>query len=166
MTREEILSQIVKMITSDEIPKEIYNKYLSMTPIGFMSYDELLNYLKKEKGKEEELMSAKEFSENELLFNELYDKTKDCGRVQFINLLMEKEREIKELKEQLEKKYEKAGTLTGELLYEENTKLINQQKEFIRLLEKEIVDSSAGSGQQYYAQQHLRLFKEIIGDKE
>ena len=39
----------------------------------------------------------------------------------------------------------------------------NQQKEFIEYLEKEIVDSSAGSGQQYYAQQHLRLYKEIIG---
>ena len=26
--------------------------------------------------------------ENELLFDELYEKTKDCGRVQFINLLM------------------------------------------------------------------------------
>ena len=35
------------------------------------------------------------------------------------------------LKKQLENKYEKIGTLTGELLYEENTKLINQQKEFI-----------------------------------
>lgn len=38
--------------------------------------------------------------EKKLLFNELYEKTKDCGRVQFINLLMEKEREIKELKKQ------------------------------------------------------------------
>lgn len=31
--------------------------------------------------------------ENELLFDELYEKTKDCGRVQFINLLMVKERQ-------------------------------------------------------------------------
>lgn len=76
--------------------------------------------------------------DNELLFDELYEKTKDFGRVQFINLLMEKEREIKELKKRLEKKYEKVGTLTGELLYEENTKLINQQKEFIEYLESEI----------------------------
>ena len=42
------------------------------------------------------------------------------------------------LKKQLENKYEKIGTLTGELLYEENTKLINQQKEFIEWLENEI----------------------------
>ena len=39
------------------------------------------------------------------------------------------------LKKQLENKYEKVGTLTGELLYEENTKLINQQKAFIKWLE-------------------------------
>lgn len=76
--------------------------------------------------------------DNELLFDELYEKTKDCGRVQFINLLMEKERENRELKMQLEKKYEKVGTLTGELLYEENTKLINQQKEFIEWLEDKL----------------------------
>lgn len=40
-----------------------------------------------------------------------------------------------------------------------------QQKEFIEYLEKEIVDSRAGSGQQYYVQNHLRLYKEIIGDE-
>ncbi len=42
----------------------------------------------------------------------------------------------------------------------------NQQKEFIELLEKEIVDSRTGSGQQYYAQQHLKLYKEAIGVKD
>lgn len=47
--------------------------------------------------------------------------------------------------------------------YEE---LLTQQKEFIECLEKEIIDSKAGSSQQYYAQQHLRLYKEIIGDKD
>ena len=48
------------------------------------------------------------------------------------------EKDNQELKKQLEKKYEKAGTLTGELLYEENTKLIKQQKEFIEWLENKI----------------------------
>ena len=42
----------------------------------------------------------------------------------------------------------------------------NQQKEFIEMLEKEILDSKAGSSQQYYTKEHLRLFKEIIGGKE
>lgn len=47
-------------------------------------------------------------------------------------------KENQELKKQLENKYEKVGTLTSELLYEENTKLVNQQKEFIKYLEDEI----------------------------
>lgn len=34
------------------------------------------------------------------------------------------EQENKQLKEQLEKKYKKVGTLTNEILYEENTKLL------------------------------------------
>lgn len=39
----------------------------------------------------------------ELLFNEIYEKTKNCGRTQFVRLLMDKERENKELKKQLER---------------------------------------------------------------
>ena len=46
--------------------------------------------------------------------------------------------ENEKLKKQLENKYEKVGALTNEILYEENTKLINQQKEFINYLQKEI----------------------------
>lgn len=49
-------------------------------------------------------------------------------------------------------------------------KLLNmfkkQQQEFIKYLKKEIVDCKAGSGQQYYAQEHLKMFKEIIGCKD
>lgn len=33
----------------------------------------------------------------ELLFNELYEKTKDCGRTQFVRLLMGKDREVQKL---------------------------------------------------------------------
>ena len=36
----------------------------------------------------------------ELLYNQLYEKTKDCGRTQFVRLLMDKERENKKIKEQ------------------------------------------------------------------
>ena len=46
-------------------------------------------------------MMEEQLKENNILFNELYEKTKDCGRVQFINLLMEKERENQELKKQI-----------------------------------------------------------------
>lgn len=44
--------------------------------------------------------------------------------------------------------------------------LLEQQKEFIDYLEKEIVNSRAGSSQYYSAIQHLKLFKEIIGGKD
>ena len=40
----------------------------------------------------------------EILYNEIYEKTKDCGRTQFVKLLMDKERENQELKKQLEEK--------------------------------------------------------------
>ena len=42
-----------------------------------------------------------------------------------------------QLKEQLEKKYEKIGTLTSEILYEENTKLQSVLKELRSWLEDE-----------------------------
>lgn len=77
--------------------------------------------------------------DNELLFDELYEKTKDCGRVQFINLLMEKEREVKELKKQLEKiKNEPLTNRIGRIdsvianIYSRNR---THQKEFIEWLE-------------------------------
>lgn len=38
----------------------------------------------------------------EILYNELYERTKEFGRTQFVRLLLDKEREIKELKEKLE----------------------------------------------------------------
>lgn len=77
--------------------------------------------------------------DNELLFNELYKKTKDCGRVQFINLLMEKEREIRELKKQLDE----LQTLYNNMFKCHCNRvqvetLLSQQKEFIEYLENEI----------------------------
>ena len=102
--------------------------------------------------------------DNELLFDELYEKTKDCGRVQFINLLMEKERENQELKEQLD--YLRSGEYLNQLRFERdmlqhvvdnskvskvdkefidmtyrNTELLAQQNEFIEYLENEIKNS-------------------------
>lgn len=61
-------------------------------------------------------MSEEEFNENELLFDELYEKTKDCGRVQFINLIMEKERENQELKKQLEELEEQNFNLREDIM--------------------------------------------------
>lgn len=46
------------------------------------------------------------------------------------------EEENNQLKEQLEKKYEKVGTLTTEILYEENSKLQSVLKELRSWLEE------------------------------
>ncbi len=87
--------------------------------------------------------------ENKLLFDELYEKTRNFGRVQFVKLLMAKEREIKELKKQLEdlfnensklrKKLEKSMTFQDyEHTLNKKIQLENQQKEFIEWLENKI----------------------------
>ena len=44
MNREYTLKQICKMISSGDIPKVVYDKYLSKTPVGFMNYKELCNF--------------------------------------------------------------------------------------------------------------------------
>jgi len=44
----EVLIQIAKMIASGEIPNEVYDKYLSETPIGFMPEEDLIKYLTKD----------------------------------------------------------------------------------------------------------------------
>ena len=75
-------------------------------------------------------MTEEQLKENNILFNELYERTKDCGRVQFINLLMEKERENQELKEQLELS-EKARKEAIEFIkeYEKNQNLLKWNEE-------------------------------------
>lgn len=78
--------------------------------------------------------------DEKLLFDELYEKTKDCSRVQFVKLLMTKERENQELKEQLDDANEKT------LLLQASEPMLNykkaleetQQKEFINWLENGI----------------------------
>lgn len=131
--------------------------------------------------------------ENELLFNELYEKTKDCGRVQFINLLMAKERDNQELKKQLENCYcnriDCVGRIKDSKLYDSLVqKIENQQQEFIEWLEKEIeaienklnrynelVKQRKETDFEYYESiiderkldiyiRTLRKYKEIIGD--
>ena len=64
-------------------------------------------------------------------------------QLEFYKQLSEQlQQENQELKKQLEKKYSKIGTLTNEILYEENTKLINQQEEFIKYLEDMLDDEN------------------------
>lgn len=73
-------------------------------------------------------------------------------------------KENQELKKQLENKYEKVGTLTNELLYEENTKLINQQKEFIKYLEDDLKEKYRDMGYRHNIfREILQKYKSIIG---
>lgn len=75
------------------------------------------------------------------------------------------QQENQKLKKQLEKKYSKTGTLTNEVLYEENTKLINQQKEFINYLESESKELIRDAGyHQRICLEILEKYKEIIGE--
>ena len=121
------------------------------------------------------------FDENELLFDKLYEKTKGCGRVQFINLLMEKEREKQELK----KKLDELQTLYNNMFKCHCNRvqvetLLSQQKEFIEWLERRLfllrdVASELALGMcstdyqdvkiEVY-QEILSKYKEIIGVKD
>ena len=90
----------------------------------------------------------------------------ETEKEQLNSLVNSCQEEIRRLKKQLENKYEKVGTLTSELLYEENTKLINQQKEFIEYMNKTIeelecddVDDEEMKG---YLIQRIDTFKEIL----
>ena len=121
----------------------------------------------------------------ELLFDELYEKTKDCGRTQFIKLLMEKARENQELKKKYEnavadyettmaernklKKQLEAYEIEG---YEQNEELDKmsfdirkykiQQKEFIKWLEDKIKFSVKPTSR-VLLKSILANYKEITG---
>ena len=113
--------------------------------------------------------------DNELLFDELYEKTKDCGRVQFINLLMEKERENQELKKQLDELqavYNNMFKCHCNRVQVET--LLSQQKEFIEWLEQNIENEeycylAQNPGERCRKdvfEEALSKYKEIIGDKD
>ena len=113
-----------------------------------------------------------------LLFDELYEKTKDCGRVQFVELLMTKERENKELKKQLEEERNKVREYSYKLSnFRCEETYENQQKEFIEYLEDLIKQNETVVEVSKYGlpkncskllidfyKQILQKYKEIIGD--
>ena len=86
---------------------------------------------------EDKIMSAEAF--NELIDGfEIVGSLTEYGRRNVKYHVKKLQEENQQLKEQLNKKYENVGTLTSEILYEENTRLINQQKEFIEWLEQKV----------------------------
>ena len=124
---------------------------------------------------------------DELLYNQIYEKTKECGRDQFIKLLMQKEIEVKELNRQLE--YLRSGEYFNQLKFERdmlqyivdngevskedktyidcthrNTELLAQQKEFIQWLENESKEVIRDAGyHQRICLEILDKYKEIMG---
>ena len=68
--------------------------------------------------------------------------------------------------EKLKNRFSRTGTLTNEVLYEENTKLINQQKEFIEYMDKTIeeleCDDVDDEEMKAYLIQRIDIFKEIL----
>lgn len=69
--------------------------------------------------------------DDEVTHYDFYDVPK-----QIVNIIKQLEQENNQLKEQLEKKYEKVGSLTTEILYEENSKLQSVLKELRSWLEE------------------------------
>ena len=119
-----------------------------------------------------------------LLFDELYEKTKDCGRVQFVELLMTKERENKELQKQLEEYQLQNIDLRVDIMIQKKSfpnklikdktfydlydmptyeDLLNQQKEFINYLEN-MLDSEHDIFSVVRVKDVLQKYKSIIGD--
>ena len=99
------------------------------------------------------------YKQNKLMNSNDFDKF--C--IQHCKDIEELLEENQELKKQLENKYKKVGTLTSELLYEENTKLINQQKEFVNYLKDESKEVYRDGGlRQNIFRQILQKYKEII----
>lgn len=72
----------------------------------------------------------------ELLFNELYEKTKDCGRTQFVRLLMKKDRENQELNKKYVNAVADYETTMAEK--EQLNRLVNSCQEEIRKLKKQL----------------------------
>lgn len=81
--------------------------------------------------------------DNELLFDELYEKTKDFGRVQFINLLMAKEREIQELKKQYCERTDCSGRIGNSKKLE---MLEMENKNLRRAIKKLLNNEDIGTG--------------------
>lgn len=93
MNYKEIIKQIAKMISSGDIPKTIYNKYLSKAPIGFMNCEELENFLLKEElkkqlevGKEQynDLVEEKESLQEQLSSNTLQLQTQQKEFIKYL----------------------------------------------------------------------------------
>ena len=130
----------------------------------------------------EEIEELKEFTIDLTDIDELALGLEICSKKsnmviqEFADTIIQLQQENQKLKKQIEEKNKPqifidtqdieeryAEGLYQDYLEEENKKYKNQQKEFIDYLKKTIIDSTEGSEQQYYYQQVLEMYKEIIG---
>ena len=81
----------------------------------------------------------------EVLYNEFYEKTKDCGRTQFVKLLMKQEEEKKKLKKELKilsdnykemDKFHKSSFLNRSNYIKELEQENQQLKEQLKIIKK------------------------------
>ena len=164
MNYKETIKQIAKMISSGDIPKTIYDKYLSKAPIGFMNCEELENFLLKEN---EELKKHLKIPEtfNLKTLEDYKSYYQDCTKEQiladtyidycaYVNL----SHRYSELKKQLK------GTTH---CYDEveHRQLKNQQQEFIKYLE-DMLDDDNDIFSIIRVKDVLVKYKEIIGENK
>ena len=137
-----------EMVNWKEESKELNQKYLN----AVADYETTMSELQELK------------KENKILRENAENNDKVVDKVNWENMLLKKENQ--ELKKQLENKYSRTGTLTNEVLYEENTKLINQQKEFIKYMNKTIEELECedvdDEEMKDYLIQRIYTFKEIF----
>ena len=114
---------------------------------------------------------------NSVNIDDLISAVDRLNKIPNYNDLLKENQELKKQLEEYENELEKADSITqscifngkkeSEISYRKCLNMLekhkNKLKEFIDYLEKTIVDSKAGSGQQYYYQQVLDMYKEIIG---
>lgn len=103
----------------------------------------------------------------ELLYNQLYEKTKDCGRTQFVKLLMEKEREIERLKSLLKCDYEDNQEIMADII-KEKQELIDYLKEQIKLCKKaqQLALKSKNIEQVGFLNLRIAIYQEILSKIE
>lgn len=120
-----------------------------------------------------EQIKSEQFINEQFIKGRILDDTKDYGRTQFVDEIYTLQKENQELKKQVEQYQEEVCIL--DIRTDENIKLINQQKEFIKYmndtiedLETENVDDEEMKGyliQRIYTfKEILQKYKEIIGD--
>ena len=105
----------------------------------------------------------------ELIRNiEYVDRLTPEGRKDIKDYVIKLEQENKELKEQLEKKYEKVGTLTTEILYEENKELHNKIDKAIEYMKDFIFEPLLVNEDRKLIMfnGNLRVFEEILKDSD